>query len=70
MSRSSPKPRSRLWMMLILAPLLASCATVGPATDACAVFEPIYVSRLDVLTDQTAREILAHNELGAKLCGW
>lgn len=28
------------------------------------------LSRSDVLTRQTKNQILAHNETGAKLCGW
>ncbi len=31
---------------------------------------PIYVSKTDVLSDDTARQILAHNTAGAKNCGW
>lgn len=36
----------------------------------CDWTKPIYVSKTDVLADSTAREILAHNEAGAKNCGW
>lgn len=33
---------------------------------------PIYVTANDakVIADKTARQILAHNKLGRKLCGW
>lgn len=62
-----------MWMRLLLAGLLAtsatSCSTSGAATD-CAAWSPIYVSRADVLTDETARQILAHNLTGRALCGW
>lgn len=61
-------------MMVVL---LMSCATSGCATkieavapDFCATAKPIYISRTDVLTDATAREILEHNETGRNLCGW
>ncbi|CAJ2908317.1 Uncharacterised protein [Burkholderia pseudomallei] len=37
---------------------------------ACDWARPIYVSRTDVLSDDTARQILAHNMAGAKNCGW
>lgn len=37
---------------------------------ACDWTKPIYVSRGDVLTDETAKAILAHNLAGAKQCGW
>ena len=53
-----------------LAVLLSGCATAGPATDGCAAWRPVYVSRADSLTDGTAEQILAHNLTGARLCGW
>lgn len=33
---------------------------------------PIYVTEADtkVISDKAARQILAHNKLGRKLCGW
>lgn len=31
---------------------------------------PIYVKKDDVISDATARQILQHNKLGRKLCGW
>lgn len=37
---------------------------------ACDWTKPIYVSRGDVLADETAKAILAHNLAGAKQCGW
>ncbi|HKT65944.1 MAG TPA: hypothetical protein VJR91_20430 [Burkholderia sp.] len=37
---------------------------------ACDWTRPIYVSKTDVLSDDTARAILAHNQAGAKVCGW
>lgn len=54
--------------------LLAACATTGPeikiVDTACRWTKPIYVSRGDILTDGTADQIEAHNETGAKRCGW
>jgi len=37
---------------------------------ACRWTKPIYISKSDVLTDGTADQIVAHNETGAKRCGW
>lgn len=37
---------------------------------ACDWTKPIYVSKGDVLSDDTAKQILAHNLAGAKNCGW
>lgn len=31
---------------------------------------PIYVSKTDVLSDETAKQVLAHNKAGAAKCGW
>lgn len=36
----------------------------------CEWTKPIYVSKADVLTDDTAKEILAHNKSGSARCGW
>lgn len=69
--------RPKLWLLPILLPLLASCATTGgPATkpvvndNGCSWAKPIYVSKADVLTDGTARQIKDHDESGARICGW
>lgn len=69
-------------LLASLGTLLISCTTTGPETDAeprvvtrtvdtaCDWTRPIYVSKTDVLTDETAAAILAHNKAGAKVCGW
>lgn len=36
----------------------------------CDWTKAIYVSKGDVLSDETAKAILAHNLAGAKNCGW
>ena len=36
----------------------------------CDWAEPIKPSRADVLTDDTLAQIVAHNEIGERLCGW
>lgn len=56
-------------MLLASLTLLAGCATSGSGTN-CGVFKPILIGRADVLTDQTARQVLAHNMAGRALCGW
>jgi hypothetical protein len=60
-------------MTVLLAVLLTSCTTTGRALKtetACAAFRPILISKESVLADADARDILAHNLTGAKLCGW
>ncbi|WP_235364392.1 hypothetical protein [Burkholderia pseudomallei] len=37
---------------------------------ACDWTKPIYVSKTDILSDDTARAILTHNLAGSKNCGW
>jgi hypothetical protein len=76
-SKASQKRLHNVWILLPLTLLLASCGTSGNAIDvkpnndaACAAFAPIFVGKDDVLTDQTAKAILAHDKTGAKLCGW
>lgn len=52
--------------------LLTGCAGTGAATRlaACGPWQPIYVSKADVLSEETARQILAHNEVGRALKCW
>ncbi|MDV7271849.1 hypothetical protein RYZ20_13145 [Thioclava sp. A2] len=38
--------------------------------DDCDWAEPIRPSRRDVLTEDTRAQIVAHNEIGERLCGW
>lgn len=49
---------------------LAGCATSGAGTKAgyCDVSQPILISKKDVLTDGTARQILSHNETWKSIC--
>lgn len=58
-------------MLLLATPiLLSACARGGAVTEMCAPWRPVLVSRDDVLTRPTAEALLAHNETGARLCGW
>lgn len=58
-------------MWVGMAILLPACAGGGHVTDpGCATWRPIFISRADVLTPETARQVLAHNEAGARVCGW
>jgi hypothetical protein len=55
--------------------ILAAAAVAGCATDGgsfCAVEHPIRPTAAEVatLSDASVSAILAHNEKGAKLCGW
>jgi hypothetical protein len=46
---------------------VASCSTVTAGTE-CGWVKIITVSRQDVLTDDTARQILGHNEKVEAIC--
>jgi hypothetical protein len=63
--------------------VLAGCAATCPPTPApevvtktrivdtaCDWVKPIYLDKADVLTDATAKAILAHDQAGAKECNW
>ena len=51
--------------------LTAGCGTEPRfPRDDCDWAEPIRPSRADVLTDATLAQIVAHNEIGERLCGW
>lgn len=52
--------------MLCMTLLVSGCVK---ATE-CDWASPIRPSQSDVLTTATARQILAHNETGERLCGW
>ena len=55
---------------------LTIALTAGCGTDPwllrndCDWAETIRPSRDDVLTDATLAQIVAHNEIGERLCGW
>ncbi len=55
---------------LAMALLLASCQTPSLDNSFCKLARPIYMSRKDSVTGDTARQILAHDDLGQQLCGW
>ena len=57
-------------MIALTAALTAGCATSPVFKDDCDWAKPILPSKADVLTPETKRQILAHNETGEKLCGW
>lgn len=51
--------------------LLAGCQTV-PKGSFCQVSKPIRLPKVAIamLTADEQRDVLAHNQKGAKLCGW
>lgn len=56
---------------LILMPLLSGCyGTNGPDNSFCGVAKPIYMSKQDRVSGDTARQILMHDDVGRALCGW
>lgn len=64
-------PHGRALLILMLA-CLSGCATsAAPAVidTACTSFKPILPSRQDVLTDETKRQILVHDETWSAKCG-
>ncbi len=60
-----------LTALILSAGLTAGCA-IDPVVmyEDCDWAEPIRLSRQDVLSDVTLAQIVAHNEIGARLCGW
>lgn len=43
---------------------------IEAAPSFCSTARAIYVSADDQLTDETARQMLSHNEIGKRICGW
>ena len=58
--------------MLLASLSLIACETSGPATSQafCGIAKPIYLDKGDEVSDRTARAVVGHNEVGARLCGW
>lgn len=52
---------------LVLA-LISACSTIGAGINHCSIFEPILISQDDVLTEETAEQILEHNLIWQNLC--
>lgn len=60
---------SRVLGVLLMAPLLTSCAGTGRAIDTgCVWTQEIRINRADVITDPTARQILTHNKARRERC--
>ena len=56
-------------LLLLVSLLMIGCSTNGVVIDSsCTVFEPIYVSISDVLTEGTATQIWVHNETWEQIC--
>ena len=68
----SRRASARMRTLLLIAPLtlLANCGATGAVATDCAAWRPILVADEDQITDPTARDILAHNLTGRRLCGW
>lgn len=67
---SMPRMNARALMAMLLAvTLLTGCASSG-AGDGCAAWRAIRVAPADVLTPETARDVLAHNLTGQRLGCW
>jgi hypothetical protein len=59
--------------LMILGLAISSGCTpklIAVKTDPCAGWAPILISKQDVLTDGTAKQILSHDMHGKKVCGW
>ena len=48
--------------------MLSACSTTSGSF--CAIAKPIRPDNVDALSDREVAELLAHNEKGARLCGW
>lgn len=60
-----------LILLIAITALSAGCATERRfLREDCDWAQPIRPSRNDVLSENTKAQILAHNEIGARLCGW
>lgn len=60
----------KIALMLLAMLISTSCVTSGPADSFCVIAKPIYFSSKDLLSNETERAIIAHDEKGAAICGW
>lgn len=60
----------RIWLALLLLSAVAGCS--NGSGSFCAAAKPHRFSEvtLSAMTDEEIAQELAHNETGAKLCGW
>lgn len=56
--------------LVIVAFALVGCVKTISPPSFCSVAKPIYIGEDDVFTDKTADQLLGHNCLGQRLCGW
>jgi hypothetical protein len=52
----------------LMALLLTGCATSGAGINYCDLAGPVFISKQDQLTDETARQLLQHNETWKRNC--
>lgn len=64
----APRARFALALLALTTPLFVIGCADTSATNFCAVAGPIYVSRDDVLTTETVRQIVTLNETWEALC--
>ena len=59
------------WLVLLLLTSVSACAP-GSVADPCPAFRPIRPSPSDIDTMSGALldQLLSHNEIGQRLCGW
>lgn len=57
-------------LLLAVMMLNSACTSGQEKTDFCQEATPIYLSKQDKLTDNTARQILAFDDKGHVLCDW
>lgn len=69
--RTSAMGFKTLTALILSAGLIAGCGINPRGLHAdCDWAEPILASRQDSLSEGTLAQIVAHNEIGARLCGW
>ena len=63
-----PMKSSAKWLLLSLTMFVSACQSTAVISP-CSWTKIITISQADVLTDQTAREILEHNLSVERICG-
>lgn len=56
------------WLLLVSLLLWSCCARNGVENPYCRISQPILISQKDEMSDETARQILTHNETWEAIC--
>ena len=63
---------AKMLLLFIMSCTISGCVIKPQSSGVlfCDAATPLYISRDDLMTEETEREVLFHNMIGERLCGW